>query len=114
MLGMRSPLCSRQSVGYNLSVPQPAMARLTQLANSIVLDGSMPTAWSARMFEHCSCVYLPKMDRVMLFELSGCLDGHARWVFSSKTLLDRICSHVVWATTCFASIHWRDVKWRRV
>jgi cold shock protein len=36
--------------------------------------------------------------------------------FSSKTSLDRICSHVVWATTCFAG-HWRQrmatgvVKW---
>src|SRR5215831_18926440 len=26
--------------------------------------------------------------------------------FSSKTLLDRICSHVVWATTFFSE-HWR-------
>jgi hypothetical protein len=55
---------------------------------------------------------LPKPDRVTLFELSGCLDGHARGAFSSKTLLDRICSHVVWATTCFASIG--DGKWQRV
>ena len=51
-----------------------------------------------------------------LFELSGCLDGHARGAFSSKTLLDRICSHVVWATTFFSE-HWRRklatgvVKW---
>jgi len=54
----------------------------------------------------------PKTDRVTLFELSGCLDGHARGAFSSKTLLDRICSHVVWATICFASIG--DGKWQRV
>ena len=63
-----------------------------------------------------SCVYLPNTDRVTLFELSGCLDGHARGAFSSKTLLDRICSHVVWATTFFSE-NWRRklatgvVKW---
>jgi CspA family cold shock protein len=59
---------------------------------------------------------LPKTDRVTWFELSGCLDGYARGAFSSKTLLDRICSHVVWATTFFNE-HWRRklatgvVKW---
>ena len=63
--------------------------------------GPAPVMWGAGLTFLVSI--LPKMDRVMLFELSGCLDGHARRAFSSKTLLDRICSHVVWAT-CFASV----------
>src|SRR4029077_4189776 len=50
------------------------------------------------------CVFCQKTDRVTTFELSGCLDDHALHGFSPKTSLDRICSHVVWATTFLASM----------